>query len=95
MFLDLADQNCGRDAELGELPFHASLQYYDTDEHFASAAVLNSRWILTTARGLFGRPADSINIIFGAVQHDKPMSIQRSTEFRIHPFYDASRMLNE
>ncbi|KAL7015780.1 hypothetical protein ACKWTF_016671 [Chironomus riparius] len=89
LFANCRQQNCGRDAELGELPYHASLQFYDTNEHFASAAILNARWVLSTARDLVGRSVDSVNIILGAIQHDKPISIQRSSEIRIHPMYDG------
>ncbi|KAL7015784.1 hypothetical protein ACKWTF_016675 [Chironomus riparius] len=85
----------GRNAALGEIPYQASLLYWGTDFHFASGVLLNSRWVLTTAKGLFGRAGNSVNIALGIIRRDVPFTHRQSMEIRIHPMFDFNTRQND
>ncbi|CAG9812256.1 unnamed protein product [Chironomus riparius] len=85
----------GRNAALGEIPYQASLQYWGTTFHFASGVLLNSRWVVTTAQGVFGRAGNSVNIILGIVRRDVTFTNRQSMEIRIHPMFDFNTRHND
>jgi secreted trypsin-like serine protease len=85
----------GRNAALGEIPYQASLMYWGTTFHFASGVLLNSRWVVTTAKGLFGRPGNSINIVLGVIRRDVTFTNRQSNEIRIHPAFNFDTRQNE
>jgi secreted trypsin-like serine protease len=80
---------------LGELPYQASLQFWGTTFHFAGGSLINSRWVVTTAHGLIGIAENSVNIVLGIVRLDATITNRRSSEIRIHPFFDKTTFLNE
>lgn len=84
----------GRNALIGELPYQVSLRHWSTTDHFAGGVLLNSRWILTAAHGVFILPENGIDIIFGSVRVDVGESV-RSSEIRVHPLFDPNLLSNE
>jgi len=84
----------GRNVFLGELPYQVSLRYWGTTNHFAGGVLLNTRWILTTAHGVFIHPGNGIDIILGIIRVDTGESL-RSSEIRVHPLFDRILLLNE
>ena len=84
----------GNNVNLGEIPYQAALQYWWTPFVFAGGVLLNSRWILSTAHGLVGRPGNGINIILGTNRLDA-FDIRQSSEIRIHPLFDRETFENE
>lgn len=57
--------------------------------------MLNTRWVVTTAKGLVGRAQNSVNIVLGTNRIDIPVTSRQSNEIRIHPFYDQPTQANE
>jgi secreted trypsin-like serine protease len=80
---------------LGTIPYQAALQYWGTTFFFAGGVLLNSRWVVTTAHGLFGRGATSINIALGIHRLDVAFTHRQSMEIRIHPLFDVVTLANE
>jgi len=85
----------GQNVAHGEIPYQASLQYWNTTFHFAGGVLLNTRWVLSTAKGVIGRAGNSINVVLGTNRLDIPFVNRPSDTIRIHPFYDQSMHLNE
>ncbi|XP_070492355.1 chymotrypsin-2-like [Chironomus tepperi] len=85
----------GRIAVPGELPNQASLQFWGTTFHFAGGSLINARWVVTTAHGVFGLAGNSVNIILGITNLNSPFVNRRSSEIRIHPLYDKPTLLND
>ncbi|KAL7015785.1 hypothetical protein ACKWTF_016676 [Chironomus riparius] len=84
----------GRNVFLGELPYQVSLRYWGTPDHFAGGVLLNTRWVLTTAHGVFIHPGNGIDIILGIIRVDTGESM-RSSEIRVHPLFDNILLIND
>lgn len=84
----------GDRAELGSFPWHASLviKYRndkpEDDPTFCSGAILNEKWILTTAQCIKG--ATAIRVDVGSVDINKPLVSVYPDAFTLHPQYDNS-----
>ena len=55
---------------------------------------MNSRWVLTTAHGVWIQPGNGIEIVLGITRIDTGASL-RSSEIRVHPLFDNVLRLNE
>lgn len=67
-----------------------------TSIHFASATLLNSRWVLTAAHVLVGVPANGVNIYLGVVELDDQNALQYlSSEIRRHPLFNLATFANK
>jgi len=80
---------------LGTIPYQAALQYFGTTFFFAGGVLLNNRWVLTTAHGLFGRAMNSVNIALGIHRLDVTFTPRQSMEIRIHPLFNVVTLANE
>lgn len=84
----------GNRAELGSFPWHASLviKYRsdspDADQTFCSGAILNEKWILTTAQCVKG--AYAIRVDVGSIDINKPLIRVLPDAFTLHPQYNNS-----
>lgn len=85
----------GTNVNLGAIPYQAALQYWGTTFFFAGGSLLNSRWVLTTAHGLFGRATNSINIALGIHRLDVAFTTRQSMEIRTHPLFNVVTLANE
>ncbi|XP_070489939.1 chymotrypsin-2-like [Chironomus tepperi] len=85
----------GTPAQLGQVPFQASLRAWGTDFHFAGGAIISNRWVLTVAHKVTGRAENSINIIFGAVLITASGTSRRSDRIFTHPDFSFETMAND
>lgn len=82
----------GNRAAVGDFPWHTSLVIKYPDDSvrsaFCSGAILNEKWILTTADCVIG--ANGIRVDVGSVDINTPLLSVYPDAFVLHPQYDNS-----
>lgn len=85
----------GSAVTLGQVPFMASLRSFVGNLHFCGGSILSTRWVITSAGCVNGRPINSINVVIGTVTLNAGGATHRSGNITIHPGFDSRTYENE
>lgn len=84
----------GGSVPLGQALYMASLRSL-TNDYFCGAAIVSTRFVLTSASCTAGRAANSINVIVGSHALNAPGPIHRSSNIITFPGFDPITLQNE
>ncbi|CAK1547422.1 unnamed protein product [Leptosia nina] len=75
-----------KDAPPGSLPFVASIQI--DGKHVCSGTIFPNNWVITAAEYVYDKSSESLTIVVGTVDLEKPGSNYSVAEIVVHPKYD-------
>lgn len=84
----------GRPANIGEVPYQASIRSTLTQTHLCSGAILNTRWILTHADCTFQRLPSSVSSVVGSLLWNAGI-VHPTAQVITHPGFNVAVFLNE
>lgn len=86
--------NGGTPVVLGQIPYQASIRSVG-NVHYCSGAIINARWVLTTAECIYERELEPLLVVVGTVSRTSGGVGFQSSRVVTHPSFDFDRFYYE